>query len=105
MSTETHELAPLTPEQAIEYVTAAAFEVTDPESSDFGRKIVHCFAEFMGADWDLDGVIEAIKAARDIAWLDHWADHDLAVLTDEGRLRRFGVKRPEAAQAETGGTQ
>lgn len=91
-----------TVDEAIAAATAAAFEVTDPESQDFGRKILHCLSGF-GADWDLDAVIEAIRTASDIAWLDHFLDHDLAVLNDEGRLRCFAVKRPEAAQAETDG--
>lgn len=100
MTAETVELVRPTVDEAIAAVTAAAFEVTDPESQDFGRKIIHCFAGFMGADWNLDGVIEAIKTARDVAWMDHRADHHLAVLTSEGRVRFFDVRRPEAAQAE-----
>jgi hypothetical protein len=103
MSADT--LTHLTAEEAIEHVTAAAFEVTDPEMSDYGRRIVHCFAGFMGADWDLDKVIDTLKTARDIAWLDHWAEHDLAVLTEDGRVRCFQVKRPEAAQAQQDGGQ
>src|SRR6478752_8115914 len=98
MSTDT--LTHLTAEAAIEHVTAAAFEVTNPEMSDYGRKIVHCFAGFMGADWDLGAVIDTLKTARDIAWLDHWAEHDLAVLTEDGRVRCFQVKRPETAPTE-----
>ncbi|MFG1963165.1 hypothetical protein [Nonomuraea sp. NPDC049028] len=105
MSTETASdgLVRLTAEEAIERVTTAAFKISDPESSDFGREIVHSFAGFIGADWDLHAVVEAIKSARDIAWMDHFAEHNLAVLLENGRVRFLAVKRPEAAQAEQNG--
>lgn len=88
----------LTADEAVERLTTAAFEVTDQESSDFGRKIVHCFAGgFLGADWDLDAAIAAVREAQDIAWTDDLLKHDLVVLTNDGRVRRFNVQRPKGS--------
>jgi hypothetical protein len=86
----------LTPEEAAQYLTESAFEVTDPESEDFGRKIVHSYADGLGADWDLQDVLGLLDEARDIAWLPgpFTLGHDLAVLTAEGRKLRFDVKAP-----------
>ncbi|WP_306358727.1 MULTISPECIES: hypothetical protein [unclassified Nocardia] len=42
---------------------AQAFTVTDPESADYGRSLVHSMRGSFGADWDLDGVIAAIESA------------------------------------------
>lgn len=86
----------LTVEEATGFLTGAAFEVTDPESDEFGRRIVHCLAGGMGADWDLEGALAILDDARDIAWLPgpFTAGHDLAVLDAEGRIRRFQVEAP-----------
>jgi hypothetical protein len=99
VSASLDELIRPTKDEAINAVKAAAFKVTDPDSDDCGREIVHCFAGAFGADWDVDDAILVIASARDIAWTDHWAGHDLVVLTDDGRLRWFNVQRPETAQA------
>lgn len=69
---------------------------------DDGRTLVHCFLGFIGADWDLDDVLAELPDARDIAWLDDIFGHDLAVLTNTGRLLRFEVKSPERVRAEAG---
>lgn len=90
---------PLSVEDATKYLVDAAFHVTDPDSSDFGRMIVHSFAGGFGADRDLDGVLAEVEKAREIRWVDHLLGHDLAVVTDEGRMLCFDVKRPTGSQS------
>ncbi|MFD0856651.1 hypothetical protein ACFQ07_30750 [Actinomadura adrarensis] len=79
-------------------VTAAAFEVTDPDSSDHGRKLVHCFIGTIGADWDLDSVLDLLRSPGAKAqWSSHALarDHGLQVVAPDGRVRYFQVQRPE----------
>lgn len=62
-----------------------------------GRRIIHSFLGFLGADWDLDGVVDLIDKARGVYWVHGFDGHDLAVLTTvEGRSVQynFQVKRP-----------
>lgn len=84
----------LTVDEAVKHLTEAAFEVTDEESSDFGRKIVHCYSAGFGADWDLDNVVAEVENAREIRWVDHLLGHNLLVVSKDGRNRCFDVKRP-----------
>lgn len=88
------EQAPCTKEDAIAAVKAQAFEVTDEESSEFCRRLVHCFAGGLGADWNEDAVIDYIENASELAWVDHWMKHDLGVRGDHG-VRYFDIKSPE----------
>jgi hypothetical protein len=71
----------------ISQVRAQAF--TDHE----GRRIIHCLGSFTGADWDEGDVIGEIERARDVKWVNSGLDHDLAVLTADERIWRFGVTR------------
>jgi len=93
---------PITVDEAIEALAAAAFKVTNEQDENFGRTLIHSMAGGFGADWDLDSAITASQHARDIAWMDDLFGHDLAVLTQDGRVRKFGVKRPaDTREAET----
>jgi hypothetical protein len=81
---------------AAEALRKAAFRVTDLDSQDYGRQLVHCLIGTMGADWDLDAALADLAKASEVAWVDGLAGHDLAVLVG-GRLRNFNVRRPEEA--------
>jgi hypothetical protein len=90
----------LTPEQARQALTTAAWTVDDPESADHGRTLVHCLLGGIGADWDLDAALALVDGARDIRWVPHLLAHDLAVIAEDGRLHRFDVKRPAHQTAD-----
>lgn len=81
-------------EEAAEAATNAAFHITDTESSEYGRKIIHCFIGFIGADWNLEAVLEDLNKADEITWTDHWMGHDLTIRVDN-QVHHFGVTRPE----------
>lgn len=75
--------------------TAQAFTVTDPEMSDYGRTLIHSFAGFLGADWDLVEVLAGIDAASEVHWeRDSWIRHQLAIVEPGGRRVCFDVKAP-----------
>lgn len=61
---------------------------------DGGRKVIHCMGGgFIGADWGLDSVLDAIDKAEKVGWADHWNGHDMVV--DAGdRVWRFQVSAP-----------
>ncbi len=61
--------------------------------TDSGRRVIHCFGRFTGADWDLAGVVREITHARTIRW-HSWLGHDLDVLAQDGRRWRFEVAHP-----------
>lgn len=66
-----------------------------------GDKVIHSRAGAFGADWNLDGVVEAIEAAREVQWADgSFMGHDLGVHTKDDRIVRFAVTRtqPKVAQ-------
>jgi len=87
----------ITKETAIEAVRAAAFEVTDEERSDYGRKLIHCFTGFLGADWDLEEVEREIQRAQVVAWnRGRLFGHQLAVQDADGKVWSFDVKAPES---------
>lgn len=88
----------LTAEQAEAALRRAAFTIGDGDEA--GRVIVHCRMRFTGADWGLDGALELLPTARDIAWLGSFDGHDLAVLAEDGTKYRF-----QANQAEHGEPQ
>jgi hypothetical protein len=61
-----------------------------------GRRVVHCRGSFTGADWDEAAVVEAIEKARDVSWLAAGiGDHNLHVLTTDGKVWRFQVQPPD----------
>lgn len=62
-----------------------------------GRRVVHCFGSFTGADWDEDGVVRAIEDALSVEWMER-GDHQLAVLDRDGMKWRFQVQRSEVDQ-------
>ena len=93
---------PITVDEAIEALTAAAFKVTNEQDENFGRTLIHSMAGGFGADWDLDSAITAAQHARDIACMDDLFGHELAVLTQDGRVRKFNAQRP-TREAETRG--
>lgn len=87
----------LTTEQAADALRGAAFTVTDEDSSDHGRTLIHCFLGSFGADWDLDSALALLGRAERVAWADHMFRHDLAIVAD-GRTHWFDVQRPERSQ-------
>ena len=54
-------------------------------------KTIHCFIDFIGADWDKTNVINLIKSSKRIAWADEMFAHNLAVIAN-GRLHRFDIQ-------------
>ena len=83
-------------------VKAAAFDAGricehcngDGTVRDGTNVIVHSQGSFIGADWDLDGVIAAVQTGTRIAWGDG-IGHDLAVKLDDGRWMTFQVPHPD----------
>jgi hypothetical protein len=59
-----------------------------------GEKVIHSMAGSFGADWTVEAVVDAIKDADRVAWVDHWNDHDLGIEKD-GKVYRFAVPYPE----------
>lgn len=83
----------------IEAAKAQAFTMTDPESSEHGRTLIHCQGSVCGADWDLDGVLSAIESADLVRWnTQSFAGavlgHQLEVREGDRRWA-FAVRRPE----------
>ncbi|GGK90636.1 hypothetical protein Ppa06_57710 [Planomonospora parontospora subsp. parontospora] len=95
----------ITADEAVEVLTATAFEITDEESERYGEKIIHCFAGMLGADWPLQTALDLLETAQTIAWINHWASHDLAVMDAEGKVRFFDVKRPTTSISSKGDGQ
>lgn len=88
----------ITAAEAHEAVRSQAFHVDDPESSDYGRSLVHCFRTFTGADWDEDAVHDLIDQADVIAWRAHLLSSGpcLFVTDTEGTAYYFDTIRPPA---------
>ena len=85
-----------TVEEACEAVKAAAWLVSDEDSPDYGRRLVHCRMSFTGADWDMHDVLKEIRNAQDMAWNPgSFLGHDLDVLGHDGSLYHFDVSAPE----------
>jgi hypothetical protein len=77
-------------------MTEAAWTVTDPESDEIGRRVLHTFVGGMGADWDLIDALGFVMAAKEVAWSRPWAGHELYA-TDGIRHVYFGVEAPKGA--------
>lgn len=54
--------------EAIEHINRCAFLVDCPESSDHGRRLVHCRLGGIGCDWDADEAIALVDTAEQIEW-------------------------------------
>lgn len=78
-------------QDARDAVTEAAFTTEE------GRTILHSFAHTsfiaLGADVDLEVVLDAIDNAEEIAWCTHPLEHDLCIVGDVDRF--YSVPRPE----------
>ena len=82
----------ITKEEAAKAVRERAFTITDQDSSDFGRTIIHSFLGMFGADNDLDSALENISKADEIAWTDDMFGHDLAVKVGD-KVWRYDIKQ------------
>jgi hypothetical protein len=60
---------------------------------DGGSKVLHSYAGGFGCDTDAEGVVDDIRKADDVRWIDHWMVHDLQVTVD-GRTSVYSVRRP-----------
>lgn len=78
-------------DKAVELLRAQAFEVTDPESQDHGRRLVHCRLGGFGADWDLEDAISLVGRSTWTGYVVSIFDHNLGVEA-EGKLYCFAVK-------------
>ncbi len=78
--------------EAAKAIREAAFHITDPDSGDYGRTVIHTQRGSFGADWDLDDALSAVSKATRCAWTWHIIGHELAVETPDGVIR-FDVKR------------
>lgn len=81
-------------EEAVSALTDQAFRVTDQESPDFGRTLIHTHRGPFGADWDLDAAIVTVREAVTLAWTDNLFGHDLVAIGPDGRTVYFDVRRP-----------
>lgn len=61
-----------------------------------GRRVIHSFLGSLGADWNLDSVLDLIDGAEGVYWQAGFSGHDLAVITTSDRRLQynFDVKRP-----------
>jgi hypothetical protein len=59
-----------------------------------GRMVVHSRMGGIGADWNLEGVLEAVDKADNIWWSKSIFGHDLVVEVD-GKPVSFEVRRPD----------
>lgn len=80
-------------EEAVDRLIEAAWTVTDSESSDFNRTLVHSRGTFVGCDWDLDAAVVRVREADQVAWVDDIFGHELLTVL-EGRRIYFDVKAP-----------
>lgn len=84
----------LTVDDAVKAIQRCAFTIHDDDLPT-GRRIVHCFIGSMGADWDVTDAIREVRAASLVGWTDSIFGRCLAVLTPDGRTRRFDTVTPE----------
>jgi hypothetical protein len=77
----------ITKEEATKKLREKAFRVENPDSSDFGRSIIHSFRGNFGADWDLDNALLELSKAEKVAYTDHIFGHYLAIETKDGVVR------------------
>lgn len=95
----------LTADEAIAAIERCAFLSQQPGGS-IERRIVHCFVRGMGADWDAESAIQAVRNAYvhegepQIAWADTMFGRCLVVLEADpsgkgGRSRTFDTVIPE----------
>jgi len=86
----------LTKEEAIQIVNEQSCEITDQESSNFGRVLIHHYYgfSFMGCDYDKDKVIEMIQRSEAVGWAVHPMRHNLCVIVD-GERHNFNAHPSE----------
>ena len=77
---------------------AGSAHCDEPGHPDFGRTLIHCMMSFTSADWDLDGALELLARATEIAWVNHRLGHELGIFAD-GRCHYFDVRRPKDEDA------
>jgi hypothetical protein len=66
-----------------------------------GRRLIHSILGFIGADWDAEEVIDAVRRADRVQWQgDDRTQHQLVVEVD-GRVYQFAVKREIGRRVET----
>lgn len=83
----------ITKEEAIKAVNKAAYRITDPDSNDYNREIIHCFLGGFGADWDKEDIIKLISKSEDITWVEGQIfGHELGVRA-EGKNYYFDIKK------------
>lgn len=88
----------LTKDEAKLAVIAQSYESTCEESSDFGRRLHHCFMSFTGCDWDEHAVLAKIDEATEMAWVDTWLGACLVVIADGKRYTFDTVKAPASME-------
>lgn len=89
-------------DDVIARVKAAAFDEGsrcthcdgDGRVMDGSNLIVHSRGSFIGADWGMQGVIDAVRSSDQVMWGDG-GGHDLAVRLDDGRWMKFQVPHPD----------
>ncbi len=70
------------------------------ESKTVARHLVHSVGGGFGADWNLEQVLEAIDSAAEVAWVDGFVGHNLAVRLPDGHAYAFQVPHPCSLTAE-----
>lgn len=85
---------------AAEALRSRAFPVTDIESADHGRTLIHCFLGGIGCDWDLDDALRTLAGAKAVGWINDLFGHDLAIEAD-GKVYRFDVPHPPELDGES----
>lgn len=80
--------------EAIRAVRDAAFTPEDSGEDQTVHTIVGGGSIMLGADWTLDGAVDAIRTSIERGWVDHLVGHDLAVREAGGRVVYMDVHRP-----------
>lgn len=62
-----------------------------------GRMVIHSQLGMFGADWDLEGVLQAVEEAAEIQWHQTFTSNDLQVLQPSGKWICFAVPAPKEA--------
>lgn len=60
---------------------------------DGSNLIVHSLGSFIGADWGVDDVVDAVRTSKQVVW-GPGHGHDLEVKLQDGRWMKFQVPHP-----------